>query len=392
MKSFHLCIASSAYPPLPHGGHGTRNQGLAEGLAALGHKVTVIGVPPRNRAPKRREHTWQNGVRVVRLPPAPTWTRWRGSMWWERLLLWKEIRRLHRLDPISLVDTVDAFGWMPFGAPAGLPLTVRFAATTLLYDNLMGVAGDKEIHRWERRTLRAATAWYAPSQWAADQTRKLVPESNRACKVIYNAVDDQLFSPDPTIPVEPGLIVFANGIEPRKGVAELLTAFCSIADRYPHITLALYGSDKETDAEGRKYLDLFSGELPAKIRDRIRFHGVVDRNTTLLRSLRRAEFCIYPSHLETFGFAPVEAMACGKAVIYSNTAAGPEVIEDKVSGLLCNPHDPNDIADKMSMLLDSKELSALLGHNARKRVLENFSRDSWVEKNLDFFKHVTSTV
>ena len=89
--------------------------------------------------------------------------------------------------------------------------------------------------------------------------------------------------------------------------------------------------------------------------------------------------------METFGIAPVEAMSVGKPTIYSKTGPGPEVIEDGISGLLCDPMDPKDIAEKISAVLANSQLGETLGRNGRMRVEKCFNKNDWIRRNVDFF-------
>ena len=90
--------------------------------------------------------------------------------------------------------------------------------------------------------------------------------------------------------------------------------------------------------------------------------------------------------METFGIAPVEAMSVGKPTIFSRTGPGPEIIEDGVSGLLCDPRDPKDIATKLDAILDNSQLAADLGRRARERVLKQFNKKDWIPRNLEYYR------
>ena len=90
--------------------------------------------------------------------------------------------------------------------------------------------------------------------------------------------------------------------------------------------------------------------------------------------------------MESQGIVCVEGMACAKAVVASRTGPGPEVIEDGVSGLLCNPHDPADIAEKVVQVLCDRDLAEKLGKAARERAEAVFSADVLVRKNEAFYE------
>ncbi len=91
-----------------------------------------------------------------------------------------------------------------------------------------------------------------------------------------------------------------------------------------------------------------------------------------LRALyERATGFVYPSFYEGFGLPPLEAMACGSPVIVSDTASLPEVCGD--AALYCDPHSPQDIADKIQQLMSNAELRETL----RRKGLERANTFSW---------------
>ena len=73
-------------------------------------------------------------------------------------------------------------------------------------------------------------------------------------------------------------------------------------------------------------------------------------NDRELRALYENAACfIYPTFYEGFGLPPLEAMACGCPVIASDKASLPEVCGNGV--IYCDPNNPQDIADKIQMVL-----------------------------------------
>lgn len=381
----HIGLFSDQYPPYPVGGVGARVTDLARGLVREGHAVTVAGVYPRNRGVTRLMDERIEGVRVLRIPPAPEWMRWRPGHLWDRYQLSAHFRRLHRETPFDLVEFTDGLGRALFGAPPGVPTAVRIDGSTKLFDEEMGVNGSRFIYWMERKALRRADFLSAVSSHAQRETLRLFGLAERECQVIHNAVDVDLFSPG-SEPPQAGLIVFANSIEPRKGAQELLLAMNDICDAYPHARLVLIGNDTQPRVNGRSYSERMLDEVRPQFRDRITFAGRLDRETGVLPYLRKAHVCCYPSRIETFGVAPLEAMAVGKPVIYGNAGPAPEVIEDGVSGLLCEINSPPAIAAAIKRIFDDPSLAETLARGARERALAMFGKDAWIERNLQFYR------
>lgn len=61
---------------------------------------------------------------------------------------------------------------------------------------------------------------------------------------------------------------------------------------------------------------------------------------------------LYPSLRESFGIPLVEAMLCEVPIITSNTSSMPEIVSD--AAVLCNPFEPQSIADAISMVFANK--------------------------------------
>jgi len=77
------------------------------------------------------------------------------------------------------------------------------------------------------------------------------------------------------------------------------------------------------------------------------------------------ELFVYPSFYEGFGLPPIEAMACGVPVIASNVTSIPEILGD--STLLVNPHDVNDLCEKMyTVLIDNTIRQSLITKGLKK--------------------------
>ena len=76
----------------------------------------------------------------------------------------------------------------------------------------------------------------------------------------------------------------------------------------------------------------------------------------------------------------------GRPVVASSTGPGPEVIDDGVSGLLCDPHDPTSIAAQVIRVLIDPALQDRLGRNAVQAIAARFSIDVLADRNLDWYR------
>lgn len=160
-----------------------------------------------------------------------------------------------------------------------------------------------------------------------------------------------------------------------------------VKEQYPDAVLNVYGRDWFFK-DGRSYLKmLHEKELPqlGEFANAVFFKGVVPLNK-IPEVYAKASVCVFPSHMETLGLVALEAMAMGKIVVFTNKGPGKEVVEDGVTGLLCDPLDPMSIAAKIKWVFNSTEQSCNIGVNAQLNVFNRFGLNGITEKNILFYE------
>ncbi len=164
-------------------------------------------------------------------------------------------------------------------------------------------------------------------------------------------------------------------LHPTKGLDTAIRAFASIAAKYPRTALVLMG-----EGQDRNRLVALAKEL--HLHDRIRFCGHVPGAASLLPAF---DIFLFPSRSEALGFAALEAGNASLPVIASNVGGIPEVIEDKVTGLLVSVDDVEGFATACSYLLENPAVAAELAQNLHARVLTDFSKKQMIEKTFDLY-------
>jgi D-inositol-3-phosphate glycosyltransferase len=77
-----------------------------------------------------------------------------------------------------------------------------------------------------------------------------------------------------------------------------------------------------------------------------------------------AEVLVMPSHYESFGMVALEAMACGTPVIASEVGGLAYLVRNGETGFTIPDQEPEMLCDKISWLLNEKELHAKMSGQA----------------------------
>ncbi|MBD0326284.1 MAG: glycosyltransferase family 4 protein [Pyrinomonadaceae bacterium] len=99
----------------------------------------------------------------------------------------------------------------------------------------------------------------------------------------------------------------------------------------------------------------------------------------LVDVLNRAMLMVYSSRLEPFGFAPLEANACGVPVLAVAEGGVRETIVHGVNGLLIDS-DPREMAAAITRLMNDRAYARRLGQTARQQVVEKWSVAASVDR------------
>lgn len=85
---------------------------------------------------------------------------------------------------------------------------------------------------------------------------------------------------------------------------------------------------------------------------------------------------ILPSYREGTSRVLLEAASIGRPTIASNVPGCKEIIDNGVTGLLCNPRDSDDLTNKIETFMNfSLQERKLMGEKARKKVIQEFNQE-----------------
>ncbi len=170
-----------------------------------------------------------------------------------------------------------------------------------------------------------------------------------------NATDDP-GEPPSTTPRSGAL--YAGRLSPEKGIAELLDAARSAKQ-----PLTIVGDGPLRSA----------CEAAARETSSIALTGCLPQ-ADVARHMRKAQVLVLPSVChEMFPMALAEAFANGLPVIASRLGALQSLVEDARTGLLFEPGNARDLADRLAWAIAHPREMEEMGRNARARYLETFT-------------------
>ena len=115
--------------------------------------------------------------------------------------------------------------------------------------------------------------------------------------------------------------------------------------------------------------------------ERVRLEGPLPQEV-LIGRMAEAEAAVLPCVVTESGDRDglptvlLEAMARGLPVVTTTVSGGPEIVEDGVTGLLCAPGDPVDLADALGAVLADRPRARAMGAAGRRRAERLFDLDT----------------
>ncbi|MFM8683639.1 MAG: glycosyltransferase family 4 protein [Chthoniobacterales bacterium] len=374
-----ITIATGPIYPVPAvlGGSVQRLwHGLALEFAKRGHEVTIFAKAHDGQP----EEETLDGIRFVRWGGYDLSTSIGTDL--VRCLIYA-LRAAPRVPRGDIVVAND------FWTPAVLPLLNRAAGPV--------VACIQRFPKKQFALYGGCRGIVAVSEAVAEAIRQQTPRVSSKVHVIPNNVDHAFIEtapPDRALrSSKPAKILFAGRLHPEKGL-ELLVGALRILPSLARTPweCEIIGPVAEAEGGGGE-------EYAAKIRSMA--HGlpvVFTRPVYGARELAsvydKADIFVYPSLAErgeSFGLAPLEAMARGLAPVVSSLSVFTEYLRDGLNGVVFDHRSTSkeeNLARALAKLVDSPQMRADMSKRARATALD-FSTPLVADKYLDLFHRLT---
>jgi glycosyltransferase involved in cell wall biosynthesis len=163
---------------------------------------------------------------------------------------------------------------------------------------------------------------------------------------------------------------------PRKGHRYLLEALAKLKRKMPRARLLVFGQ----------------GNLETELRDqaaRLGLDGVVQFagfREDLDRYMSAFDLVVHPALREGLGVSMLKAAAAGVAVVAFDVAGSREAVVNGRTGILVEPKDTDALERAVLTLAENAALRRACGEAARKRMREEFSIDTMVDRHIELYQ------
>jgi glycosyltransferase involved in cell wall biosynthesis len=307
----------------------------------------------------RFEELTRAGVPILHLPVTSlkSPSAWRAAMQMRRYIRDHDIRLTHAYDTSAI-----------FVVPLARGLRVPAVLSSLLGDRSLLDPRTRRQVRWTDRIVDRIVVNCEAMRRHVIEDERVAGERIELC---YNGVDTRVFYPAAAAsrpaPLAGASLVIGTVcvLRPEKALGLLQETFARVRHLKPGMKLVIVGSGPEL----------------AKLRANGRTLGLaedcvfVPATPAVADYLRSFDIFVSSSWSEAFSNTILEAMACGCAVVGSRVGGTPELIGEDERGLLFHSGNPEDLAAKLTALIDNETLRRELGACAAEFARQKLSVD-----------------
>lgn len=235
--------------------------------------------------------------------------------------------------------------------------------------------------------LISCDAGITPTQWQKSQFPK---EFQDKITVIHDGIDTEICQPDNAQKKGKILTYATRGMEAYRGFVEFMMAASVLMKKYPDLQVIVAGEDKifyGPQLPDTTYKKVLLEKLEFD-KSRLHFTGKLSYED-YIKLLQSSTVHVYSTCPFVLSWSILEAMACGCTVVASNTQPVTEVIKDNYSGLLFDFFNVGQLIEKIELAFNNPEKMEQISYNARETVLEKYSLEKVMPKQLEFLKKIS---
>lgn len=411
-RKINILIVANEIFPDAHGGVHTYIYELSNGLAKLGHKVSIL-----TRKVKQDSQPLQNAnnITIYRYQTKNYKPAFLGQIA-NIIKINKEFTRLaqkNNFDIISIHSPHASLGINLSKAAKKIPKVYTFYA--LLADEELSSASRSlnkgcswrmcvksiwfpiylSLSRWlEKKALNNAEKIISLSDFTSKRLTEIhkIPEA----KIVKIAagVDSERFAPPQNknsarnslgLPEDKLILFTVRRLVPRMGLDNLIKAMPVISEKVPNVLLIIGG-----DGPLCPSLKLLLESL--NIQEKVILAGFIsDENLPLY--YQASDLFILPSiELEGFGIVTLEALSSSLPVLATPVGANMEILNKLDEDLVFKDISPDAMASLIIQYLSNNDKRIKVQNKCREFILENYSLNGLVDKTEKLLLEISSCI
>lgn len=259
--------------------------------------------------------------------------------------------------------------------------------TTLHGTDITVLGQDPSLAQAIKFGIEKSDVVTAVSNSLANETYELI-SPNKEIKTVYNFIDERNFYKQDfshlksQFGIKPNekVVIHVSNFRAVKRVEDVIYTFNKIRTEIP-AKLLLVGDGPEITKINKLVDDLH-------LKDYVLFLGKQE-NLEELYSV--SDLFLLVSEKESFGLVALEAMACGVPCIGTNVGGIPEVIENEVTGYICELGNIEQLADRSLKILQDESLHNYFSENSMNIAKDKFSAQQIVLQYEDIYYQLIET-
>ena len=357
---------------------------LAAGLLTRGHDVTIFA------GSEAIEETLSLAQGPLSLKITPRRTRWAAYDFYA-----KEIRFLSDVMRSSHCDIIHAHWSYEFAKAAlqsGTPTLITAHDSPSIIPS---------FYRWTRahlfwlfraqlgkQVIENAPNLTCVSPYLKKSILPLVPKS-RAVQIIPNGVGATLFKigedrlVGPSFSSPPCVVTCLEGFASRKNPINALLGFAAFRNISPDATMVMYGGGFEMGGPAYQWA------LKHRLVNGVIFKGHTPQSVMHQEMCDKSTVLLHPALEESFGMAPLEAMALGIPVVGGkDSGAIPYLLDHGKAGVLVDVRYPLDICDALIALHEDPRKPHQLAKTAWEYAHSHFTEDLMIDRYCNAYTEI----
>lgn len=365
----------------------------------LGAKITVLVPLVWCPKPLRFFNRWESynhkcsicqfeGLKTATIhyvrPPGNWYNRWSGLAAFRAMR--KKMLELHQKENFDIIYAIDFFPAGDAAVRLGRYINVPVVCLGIGVDINITAHSTESISRHFIRAARALDGTIACGQSVAEGFEAV---TGKPSLLAYWVVDTEEFSPvtdkvplrkELGLPLDKKVAIYAGYLQKRKGIYEMLEAFCRIHKIEPNVILCTCGGGEEE----KRFRQVVRERNMEHV---IRVVGEVHPDQ-MNKWMKAGDLFVLATHTEGMPNVVMEAMACGLPVVTTAVGGLPEAVGGCDGVILLPPKDVDKFKDAVLKVLQDGPLRSRMGIAVRKWAEERFGTRQSARKILDFLSEI----